>query len=391
MNKSIIPLISKDIVFYPINTNEFFIHQTVYEHRIKISNELYNFLNLIDNCKSLETIVIEYNLKYNHTLTEKFAEDFLFNKLAKYGIIISDDVLINSNEKPSYLKLSFIFINKNKVEKLTKYLKYLLVPKVIYCLLVLILIILTLSFYTLNNQIFHSTINRHEWLIFFLLSFIGVTFHELGHASASAYFGAQHGGIGGGFYIFMPVYFADVTDIWKLPKSQRIIVNLAGMYFELIYVIFLIVLGFIFKYNLLIILSCIFSISILHNLNPFIRSDGYWILSDAIEKPNMMAHGLIRIKHLFKSKKAWRFLDYFLLVYGLISYSIILFFVYYVIIKNPNSILYFPKNLKFVIINLFSKDGKFSLGDLGKLLIPLLFFYLLYGFFKTLIKKKKTN
>jgi putative peptide zinc metalloprotease protein len=391
MNKSIIPLLSKDIIFYPINKNEFFIHQTIYDHRIKISFELYNLLNLINNDKNLKTIVLEYNLKYNDVLTEEFAKDFLFNKLAKYGIIMSDEVLISSNEKPNYLKLSFIFINKNKVAKLTKYLKYLFVPKVIYCLLATILFVLTFSFYTLNNQIFHSTISRHEWLIFFLLSFIGVTFHELGHASASAYYGAKHGGIGGGFYLFMPVYFADVTDIWKLPKSQRIIVNLAGMYFELIYVIFLIGLGFIFKYNLLIILSCIFSISILHSLNPFVRSDGYWILSDAIEKPNMMTHGLIRIKHLFKSKKTWVQLDYFLLIYGLISCSFILFFVYYVIIKNPNSILYFPQNFMHFIVNLFSNNAQFSLAELGKLFIPMLFFYLAFGLLRNLFIKKKSN
>ncbi len=391
MNKNIIPLISKDIIFYPLNSNDYFIHQTMYEHRVKISKHLYNFLLLIDNNSSLETIILEYNIKYNQNLTLEFALDFLYNKLAKYGIILSEEVDVNPNEKPNYLKLSFILINKNKVEKLTKYLKYLFIPRVTFGLFTLILILLSLSFYTLNNQIFHSTLSRHEWLIFFILSFIGVTFHELGHASASAYFGAQHGGIGGGFYIFMPVYFADVTDIWKLSKSERIIVNLAGIYFELIYVIFLILIGFVLNFKLLIVLSCIFSISILHNLNPFIRSDGYWIISDVIEKPNMMAHGLIRIKLLFKSKKTWVFLDYFLLIYGLISYCFILFFIYYVIVKNPNSILYFPTNLKFLITNLFSNGGKFSLTDIGKLLIPLLFFYLLYGFLKVFIKGKKTN
>lgn len=386
MNKNIIPQLSENIIIHTINKNEFFIHQTIYDHRVKISSELYTFITLIDNSKDLETIVNEYNSKYNSILTEEFAKDFLYNKLAKYGIIIDDTISIKSNTKPSYLKLSFIFINKKRVSKLTKYLKYLFIPKVIFLMFFLSFFILLFSFYILNNQIFHSTITKSEWFIFFILSFTGVTFHEFGHASAASYYGAEHGGIGGGFYLFMPVYFADVTDIWKLTKQKRIIVNLAGIYFELIYVFILIFIGYIFNYTVLIILSCIFSLSILHNLNPFLRSDGYWVLSDAIEKPNLMAHGFIKIKQIFKNKKSWSFLDYFILTYGLISYSLIVFFLYYVIIKNPNSILYFPQNLKHFFENIFYNNGSFSLVELGKLLIPLLFFYLVFSILKKLYK-----
>lgn len=222
-------------------------------------------------------------------------------------------------------------------------------------------------------------------VVFFILSFIGGTFHEFGHASAANYYGAKHGGIGGGFYLFMPVYFADVTDIWKLPKGQRIVVNMAGMYFEVVYVVFLIALGLFFNYENLIILACIFSISILHSVNPFVRSDGYWILSDALEKPNLMSHGFLKIKQIFKPKKNWLLIDYFLLFYGLISYSFIAFFIYFVVIKNPNSILYFPQNIKNFILELFSKNSHFSLAELGKLFIPILFFYLAFGLLKKLI------
>ena len=194
--------------------------------------------------------------------------------------------------------------------------------------------------------------------------------------------------IGGGFYLFMPVYFADVTDIWKLPKSQRITVNLAGMYFELIYVLFLIFFGYIFNITILIIFGCIILLSTLRNLNPFIRSDGYWVLSDAIKKPNLMMHGYNKIKQIFNSKKAkWNKMDYFLLFYGLVCYSFILLFLYYVLIKNPNSIIYFPQNLIKFFQNLFLKDGSFSLAELGKLFVPLLFYYLVFGLLKNLCLK----
>lgn len=389
MNLNKIPQLSKEISYHSFNKKEFLIHQTQFDHRVKISSELYNFLHLIDNKKSIELLVDEYNEKFNGFLSSEFAYGFLYENLAKYGIILSDEIEIKPNEKPSYLKLNFIVINEKIVSKYTKYLKFLFLPKIMKSLLIVMFIALIASFYLFFNQIFHTNIAKSEWLLLFFLSFIGVTFHEFGHASAAHYFGAKHGGIGGGFYLFMPVYFADVTDIWKLPKSQRIIVNLAGMYFELIYTIFLILLGLIFQNLLIILLACIYSISITHNLNPFARSDGYWVLSDAVEKPNLMQHAAKQIKQIFKSKKSWKIINYFLLIYGLISYSFILFFVYFVVIKNPNSILYFPQNLLRFVQNLFASNSQFSLAELGQLFIPMLFFYLVFGLLKSLLMKKK--
>lgn len=393
MNLNTIPLLSEKIKFYPINKNDFFIHQTSNNHRIKITSELYDFLKLIDNKTTLQTLVLDYNLTHNKKLTNELAYSFLYKKLAKYDIIKSKDIAIIPNEKPDYLKLSFIVINEKTVSKFTKYLRYLFFPKTMKSIFIIASIVILGNFYFYNYQIAHHYITKPELLFFFFLSFIGITFHEFGHASASHHYGAKHGGIGGGFYLFVPVYFADVTDIWKLPKNQRIIVNLAGMYFEMIYALLLILIGTLFNFQLLIILTCLFSMATLRNLNPFARSDGYWILSDAIEKPNLMKHGLLKVKQIFKSKKGWQKLDYLVLIYGLISQSFILFFVYIVVVKNPASIIYFPHNIKTFVSNLL-ENGHFSITELGKLLIPIFFFYMLFGFLKKIIikfNKKNTN
>ena len=387
MIKNIIPVLSSDVSFHPINKNDYFIYQSKYDHRIKISSEFHDFIKLIDDKKNLNEILSEYNMKYNSNLTFDFAYDFLYNKLAHYGIIVSETTAVIPSTKPSYLKLNFIVFNERIVSKITKHLHFLFAPKILLTILLLSLFILSFCFYEYNYEIFKKGISKTQWLYFFILSFIGVTFHEIGHASAAHHYGAKHGGIGGGFYLFMPVYFADVTDIWKLTKSQRITVNLAGMYFELIYVLLLILIGFIFALPYLVVFGCIIILSSLRNLNPFIRSDGYWVLSDATEKQNLMLHGFIAIKRLFLSRKNWLSINYFLLIYGLISYIFMLFFIYYVVIKNPDSILYFPQNLKHFIVNLFSQNFEFSLAELGKLLIPVLFFYLLHGFIKSLFSK----
>jgi putative peptide zinc metalloprotease protein len=388
MNKNIIPRLSNDIEYYPINQDEFFIHQIEFDHRIKISFELYQFLQLIDNYSDLADIVKKYNESYNSKLTIEFAYDFLYKKLARYGIIESNEIEIKPNEKPNYLKLSFIVISEQTVSKVTKYLRFLFLPNVMKKVILVSSVIILFSFYQFHTQIFYSGIQKTEWLQLFLLAFLGVTFHEFGHASAAHYFGAKHGGIGGGFYLFMPVYFADVTDIWRLQKHQRIVVNLAGMYFEFIYTMLLILTGIIFKNNLIVIIASIYSLTILRNLNPFIRSDGYWVLSDAIEKPNMMSHSFQRVKNIFKSKNNWKKIDYFLLVYGLISYSFILFFLYFVLILNPNSILYFHRNVYNFINAIFTPNSQISIADFGKLLVPFFFFYMVFGFIKKIVSQR---
>lgn len=389
MKTIMVPLLSKDITFHPINKNEYFIHQTVYDHRIKISSDLYNFIQFIDNQTALKNIVHNYNLKYNSNITIEFAYEFLYHKLATYGIIQNDEIAIKPNQKPNYIKLNFIVISEKLVSKFTKHLHFLFAPKKSKVIIIIAILLLSFCFYNYNYQIFHTNISNSQWLIFFVLSFISVTFHELGHASAAHHYGAKHGGIGGGFYLFMPVYFADVTDIWKLPKQQRIVVNLAGMYFEIIYVVFLILIGLIFNFPIFIIFGCIILMSSIRNLNPFLRSDGYWVLSDAMEKPNLMSHGFIKIKQIFKSKATWEKMDYFILSYGLICYGFILFFLYFVLIKNPDSLLYFPQNSTRFIQNLFYEKAQFSLVELGKLFIPLLFFYLVFGFVKSFIPLSK--
>lgn len=54
-------------------------------------------------------------------------------------------------------------------------------------------------------------------LLFFLFF---LSFHELGHASACRYFDISHGGIGLGLYINIPVFYTDVSSVWKLPRKK---------------------------------------------------------------------------------------------------------------------------------------------------------------------------
>jgi len=132
-------------------------------------------------------------------------------------------------------------------------------------------------------------------LVAILLTYAGLIglafFHEFGHAAASAHYKEPSDSIGFGFYLVFPVFFTDVTSIWNLNRWKRIVVNIGGIYFQLISNI-LLVGGYyltegqdiqvIFKYFFIANLAYI-----MYSVNPFLRNDGYWVYSDLFGLPNL--------------------------------------------------------------------------------------------------------
>ena len=387
-----IPHINPSITFNKLSDNEFILCNTLHKHYLKINKDTYDLLSLIDNERSLQEICELHNQQSEKELTVSALHFLFYDKLSKYGLLVGEEEQIKPYQKPSYLKLSFIIFSKRFIAKITPSLHFLFRKKIAFPLLILCAVMIGTELYWLLEG--YKSFKVQESVIFFLVVMaISVTFHELGHATAASHFGAEHGGIGGGFYLFTPVYFADVTDVWRLKKWQRVVVNCAGMYFEIIFCTLLSLVGLLLGQISLTLIAIIVCLHTFFNLNPFLRSDGYWILSDITNKPNLLQHSFRKIGDVFKmikgKKVQWTKIDFLLLVYGLISYSFIVLFVYYVLFKNPHSILNFPQNLYHFLKSLCNKDATISLVSFGELIVPMLFFYLLFSFLKSILRKKK--
>lgn len=117
-------------------------------------------------------------------------------------------------------------------------------------------------------------------------------FHELGHASACKYFGMQHGGIGFGLYLNFPVLYTDVSEVWKLGRTQRCVVNIAGVYFQSYWLIILLIGFLLTSSDILRYLILIMNFGFLMTLNPFFKFDGYWIASDFLGVPNLRTRSM---------------------------------------------------------------------------------------------------
>lgn len=393
MNKQkLIPKLADELSFHQFDNASYFVHQKKYDHRVKITEDVYNLLQIIDGKKNLSTIKDE--IKDRETLSIDFLYNLLYIELGKYGIVQSNFTKIKQKEKPSYLKLSFIVIPARIVKIITPYLKFFFLPNIMKAVLVICSILILINIFSNFDNLVSYNLENINWALFLLLGFISVTFHEFGHAAAAEYFGAKHGGIGGGFYLFSPVYFADVTDIWKLKPKHRIIVNLAGIYFELIICSIYLIIAFFTNNELLLILGAIIFLRTLFNLNPFLRSDGYWVLTDSLGIANLykISNNTLKnfIKSLFSNEMKFKYTkkQIFLSIYASVNYLMSSLFVFYVLLYNSQSVIYFPYNLYKSIESIIYDGESIKIQDIGQFIVPLLFYYLLYNFIKDLIRRK---
>lgn len=386
----LIPKLSAEIEFNPLARKEFILSNTQHQHYLKINQETYDLLSLIDGNRDLEQIVDIYNNKYHKNILTDDVERLLYEKLSIYGILEGFDDKIKKYQKPAYLKLSFIIIPQKLLSKVVPYFYFLFRRKIAIPILLLSIVTTTLLLY-LNMDIYRSFDLKTSLISFFFTMAVSVTFHEIGHATSASFFGAKTGGIGGGFYLFSPVYYTDVTDIWRLKKWQRIVVNVSGVYFEVIFCAILSLLAFLVESNMLLMIAIAVFIQSFFNLIPFLRSDGYWILSDLTNRPNLIYHTFSKLRdvlRLFAGKSLkWSWIDFLLFCYGLISLTLMSLFLFHVLLQNPNSLILFPYKLFEFFKNIFVSQSKISLVKYGELIMPLVLFTLVFGLLKSGLKK----
>jgi putative peptide zinc metalloprotease protein len=124
---------------------------------------------------------------------------------------------------------------------------------------------------------------------------LGVTkiLHESGHGLSCRHFGGECPEVGVMLLVMTPCLYCNVSDSWMLPsKWKRAMIGAAGMYVELILAS---IATFVWWYSnpgLLhhLALSTMFVCSVstvMFNANPLLRYDGYYILSDLVEVPNL--------------------------------------------------------------------------------------------------------
>jgi putative peptide zinc metalloprotease protein len=118
-------------------------------------------------------------------------------------------------------------------------------------------------------------------------------FHEFGHALTARRLGVRVPAMGVAFVVMYPMLYTDTSDSWRLRcKHDRLAIASAGMIAEFSLALFATLLWAITPDG--VVRSVLFSIAFIGwvialglNASPFFRFDGYYVLSDALDMPNL--------------------------------------------------------------------------------------------------------
>jgi putative peptide zinc metalloprotease protein len=117
--------------------------------------------------------------------------------------------------------------------------------------------------------------------------------HELGHAYTATRFGARVPTMGVSLMVLMPMLYTDTTGAWRLrSRKERLMIDCAGVSAELMVaslstLIWVMLPDGSIRSVFFVFATSSWVMSLAINLNPFMRFDGYYVLSDLLGVPNL--------------------------------------------------------------------------------------------------------
>jgi putative peptide zinc metalloprotease protein len=155
---------------------------------------------------------------------------------------------------------------------------------------------------------FQSFFNWRTIVYFWCSLAVVKVIHEFGHGLTAKHFGGEVHEMGMLFLVLTPALYCDVTDSWLLPsKWKRIWISAAGIYVECFLASIATFVWWNSEPGLLnsLMLATMFICSvntILFNANPLLRYDGYYVMSDWLEIPNLRVKSTQFFTYLFQEK-----------------------------------------------------------------------------------------
>ncbi len=165
--------------------------------------------------------------------------------------------------------------------------------------LILNIISLFLGLFLITHQwdIFNSQITEllsFKGMILFVITLVFVKIsHELGHAYTAKRYGCNIPVMGVAFLVLWPMFYTDTNESWKLRyRSQRLKIAGAGVLVELMLAGFATLAWCFLPSGILrdvafIMATTTWISSLVINASPFMKFDGYYLLSDFLNIPNL--------------------------------------------------------------------------------------------------------
>jgi putative peptide zinc metalloprotease protein len=291
------------VVKEPVGLNYFRFHE-----------EEYAILGMLDGRTSLEEIKDQFELQFQpQKITYHDLLQFV-GMLHRSGLVISEaagqghQLRVRRDEKKWREfkgKMSNLFAFRARGVDPERFLNWLYQytgwfftwPMVVFNLMIglaaLSLVLVEFDVFSQKLPAFHEFFGPRNWFYLGITMAVVKVLHEFGHGLSCKHFGGECHELGFMMLVFTPALYCNVSDSWMLPnKWHRAAIGAAGMYVELFLASIATFLWWFSEPGLLnhIALSVMFICSVstvIFNGNPLLRFDGYYILMDLLEIPNL--------------------------------------------------------------------------------------------------------
>ena len=262
------------------------------EQIVQLTDLLYFVAEATDGNKTLDEIAAEVSERYGKKVSADNVKQLLEGPLQRDGIVAGPDGRTAEVQKLDpllALKMKVTLLPERAVNVFAALLRPLFWPPVVVAVLVG-LVALDVWYFGVHGigQGIRDVMYRPLLvLLLYALLVLSIGWHELGHATACRYGGARPGRIGFGIYIVWPAFYNDVTDVYRLNKAGRVRTDLGGVYFNAIFALATSGVYFLTGFEPLLILVLMQHILIAYQFMPFLRLDGYQVISDLTGVPDL--------------------------------------------------------------------------------------------------------
>lgn len=261
---------------------------------IRLREPEYVLLQQFDGSRTVEDAAEEFVRTFKKTITPDAVSGFVA-QLSKMGFFAGIEAEKTRKNK-SVLAIRLKTINPDRfLDWLYPKVKFLLSPGMIALQSLFIFFGAIVFFSNISHFPFNLvTILSAGDIIAIILSLFAIfVVHEFAHALVCKHFGGSVTEIGVLLLYFQPCVYCNLSDAYLFPeKRQRLLVMFAGVFFQLIlwaaFTILWRITNEAYLLNRVFYLTAAVSFATLvFNFNPAIKLDGYYILADYLQIPNL--------------------------------------------------------------------------------------------------------
>ena len=280
----------------------------------RVRPEEYALLDMLDGTASLETLKERFEARFPpRRITVEELSRFI-STLHRSGLVIGDrpgqgpQLFERRRQRiwkqwmawlSNIMSMRFRGIDPDwMLERLDPWFGWLFSPAAIVAALcfvasAVLLVLVNFDVFRAKLPEFHQFFAAGNWLYLAIALAVTKVLHEFGHGLSCKHYGGECHEMGMMLLVFTPCLYCDVSDSWMLPsKWKRAAIGAAGMYVEVIIASIATYLWWnshagVFNQLCLDVMFVSSVSTILFNANPLMRYDGYYILSDVLEIPNL--------------------------------------------------------------------------------------------------------